>query len=530
VRSAHPLGRPVIDQVPAGNSRDDTNGPPTEGGKMPGHTLARHGNRLEFAFHGLWEDAECAAWERDLDSMMESMEPGFEFLVDFADYPVQKPATQELHGRMMGKALSRGLRRAVHVVPSAVVRAQMKRASDATPDAARFQYVASMDEGRQLLQQAAEAPATPTRQPDRTSAGPVLAPSRLSITTPEPARANARQPTHTLVMGSVFASLAAAVVGPLAGAVPASALALAAAALAIGQAVRTSRSASRAKVEPTISEPASRGGSADLDHRIRHVLGELAQTLAGESSALRQRGSTLIAVVAEVATNARQVEVDAVGISGRLADVAGEARGMAASSAEIGSQAALADRLSGGASEQAGRTRQLVRDLDESSREIGNVVSLIDQIAEQTNMLALNATIEAARAGSAGKGFAVVAAEVKELSSATAGATSQIASKVAAIQRDVVSTVEAIDGIGSSIDEVRSAQDVVAGAVTEQQTVTAGIESAVESTTLSTGELVERIRRLALATSEVGAVAAEATETAERLDLLTLKLQELART
>jgi len=492
---------------------------------MSGHTVARHGNVLEFTFRGLWGDAERAAWERDIVSLIASMEPGFQFFVDFTDYPAQEPATQELHARMMVKALAQGLGRAVHVVPSAVVRTQMKRASDASPDAQRFQYAASIDEGRELLRQPREAPVPPAHPPGSISAGPVLSSGRLPIAMPEPATTAAGQPTLTMLTASVLASVAAAVVGPVVGVVPASILALAAAGLAIGQGVRTGRDRAQAG-----AESAHQGGSAAADHPIRQVLGELAQSLARESSSLRQRSSTLSAVVEEVAADARQVEIDAARISGRLADVAGDARGMASSSTEIGSQTALADRLSGGASERADQTRQLVRDLDESSREIGNVVSLIDQIAEQTNMLALNATIEAARAGSAGRGFAVVAAEVKELSSATAAATGQIASKVAAIQRDVVSTVEAIDVIGSSIDEVRVAQDAVAGAVTDQQTVTAGIEDAVESTTVSAGELVERIRRLALATSEVGAVAAEATETAERLDGLTQKLQELART
>ncbi|HST84805.1 MAG TPA: methyl-accepting chemotaxis protein [Kineosporiaceae bacterium] len=491
---------------------------------MSGHTLARHGNVLEFTFHGVWGDAERAAWEREIVPLMKSMEPGFQFFVDFSDYPAQESATQDLHGRLMGVALAQGLGQAVHVVPSAVVRTQMKRASDATPDGPRFQYASSIGEGRQLLRRARETAATPARPPGSPSLSPAPPSGRRPVAAHQPVGFAGRQPTRALVIGSAVTSLAAALVGPLAGAVPGSILALVAAGLALGQLMRTGREAT-----PVGSEPASLGESAALDRGIRQVLGELAQSLAGESASLRQHSSVLVAIVDEVGANARQVEVDAVGISGRLVDVAGDARGMAATSTEIGSQTALADRLSGSASGQAGRTRQLVRDLDESSREIGNVVSLIDQIAEQTNMLALNATIEAARAGSAGRGFAVVAAEVKELSRATAAATGQIASKVTAIQRDVVSTVEAIDVIGSSIEEVRSAQDVVAEAVTGQQGVTAGIEDAVESTTLRVGELVERIRRLALSTSEVGTVAAEATETAERLDVLTQQLQEVAR-
>ena len=83
--------------------------------------------------------------------------------------------------------------------------------------------------------------------------------------------------------------------------------------------------------------------------------------------------------------------------------------------------------------------------LDEAAQKIGDVVSLIDEIASQTNLLALNATIEAARAGEAGKGFAVVATEVKSLADQTAHATEEISSQVVQIQEATKNAVGAIN-------------------------------------------------------------------------------------
>jgi methyl-accepting chemotaxis protein len=488
---------------------------------MTGHTITQRGNVLEFAFRGVWGAPERAAWERDIVPVLDSLAPNFQFLADFSDYPAQGEATQALHGRMMAKALALGLHSAVHVVPSLVVRGQMKRASDATPDGARFHYVASMDEGRRLVAQIRDGLRTGAPPPSRSpgpSAVPWPSPSPGSRPAAVAGSAGERTVSPLQWIG-IAASLLAAVAGPLVGVFAGSVLAVIAAVAVGAQALTRTDSTG-----PVRGSDGSTGTES-----VRHALGEAAQALSSEADDLRDRSATIVAVADEVAAAARQVETDAEGITTLLARVAEDARSMGASTVHIGSQTALADQLSGGASEQAGRTRTLVRALDESSREIGDVVSLISQIAEQTNMLALNATIEAARAGAAGRGFAVVAAEVKELSRATADATGQIETRVGAIQRDVVSTVAAIDGIGGSVDEARAAQDTVAGAVTQQREASAAIEAAVASSTAGAGELVERIRRLSLSISEVGAVAAGASDSATRLDALTDRLRQLTR-
>jgi twitching motility protein PilJ len=110
--------------------------------------------------------------------------------------------------------------------------------------------------------------------------------------------------------------------------------------------------------------------------------------------------------------------------------------------------------------EQIQDTSKRIKRLGESSQEIGDIVSLIDDIADQTNILALNAAIQASMAGDAGRGFAVVADEVQRLAERSSSATRQIETLVRAIQND---TNEAVISMEQTTTEVvrgaRLAQD-----------------------------------------------------------------------
>jgi len=101
-------------------------------------------------------------------------------------------------------------------------------------------------------------------------------------------------------------------------------------------------------------------------------------------------------------------------------------------------------------------TSKRIKRLGESSQEIGNIVELISDIAEQTNILALNASIQASMAGEAGRGFAVVADEVQRLAERAANATKQIEVLVRTIQTDTNEAVVSME---------RSTTDVVVGAL-----------------------------------------------------------------
>jgi twitching motility protein PilJ len=101
--------------------------------------------------------------------------------------------------------------------------------------------------------------------------------------------------------------------------------------------------------------------------------------------------------------------------------------------------------------EQIQETSKRIKRLGESSQEIGNIVELIEDIADQTNILALNAAMQAAMAGESGRGFAVVADEVQRLAERSANATKQIDALVKTIQAD---TNEAVSSMESSTSEV----------------------------------------------------------------------------
>ncbi|MFI5305037.1 MAG: methyl-accepting chemotaxis protein [Nitrospiria bacterium] len=159
-------------------------------------------------------------------------------------------------------------------------------------------------------------------------------------------------------------------------------------------------------------------------------------------------------------------------------------------------------------------TNQTISRLGQSSSEIGEVIKMIESIAQQTNLLALNATIEAARAGEAGKGFGVVANEVKELAKATSKATAEIGQKIEKNQTDTLEAVSAIGEIVKIIDQIHSISSEgsektvlaigeirkIVGQINE---ISTSISGAVEEQAVTTSEITKNITVAALGVSEI---------------------------
>jgi len=125
-----------------------------------------------------------------------------------------------------------------------------------------------------------------------------------------------------------------------------------------------------------------------------------------------------------------------------------------------------------------------IRQLGSNSEQIGDIVKVIDRIAEQTNLLALNAAIEAARAGEHGRGFAVVASEIRKLADGSVQATREIASHISTTQSVIGEVVSAMENLTAKVEESVNSTTSASGAL--QEIVTAVLSANSQIVEIST--------------------------------------------
>jgi aerotaxis receptor len=206
-----------------------------------------------------------------------------------------------------------------------------------------------------------------------------------------------------------------------------------------------------------------------------------------------QTGEDVAATTVSIAANAAEMVEAAAAVRAR-ADTAARAASdslfsaqtvsaateeLAASIREIANRINSASDSTRGAVDESNAAERTISQLRVEVERIGQIASLIADIAGQTNLLALNATIEAARAGEAGRGFAVVAAEVKKLAHQTAKATEDISKQIAQIQHATTETVGAVSRIGGKVGEIDQVSAAIAAAMEEQSAATQEISRAV---------------------------------------------------
>lgn len=174
-------------------------------------------------------------------------------------------------------------------------------------------------------------------------------------------------------------------------------------------------------------------------------------------------------------------------------------------------------------------TSKRIKRLGESSQEIGDIVALINDIADQTNILALNAAIQASAAGEAGRGFAVVADEVQRLAERSSNATKRIETLVKTIQAD---TNEAVISMEKSTSEVVGGAGLAekAGeALEEIEKVSAKLAELIDEISKSAGQVSEMASRVSSAMTSINEITGQTAESSVATASAIGKLHQLAQ-
>ncbi|MFZ5951557.1 MAG: [Fe-Fe] hydrogenase large subunit C-terminal domain-containing protein [Candidatus Rifleibacteriota bacterium] len=231
-------------------------------------------------------------------------------------------------------------------------------------------------------------------------------------------------------------------------------------------------------------------------------LSAISEQLANNSRESSDRSSLVASAVEEMSSNAVTVASSMEQTTMNLTTVATATEEMSVTISEIATNSEKARRIASNASQQASGVSEIIKAMEKSAQEIGQVTETITSISSQTNLLALNATIEAARAGAAGKGFAVVANEVKELAQQTSVATIDIRKKIAGIQDVTVNAIGDIENISKIIREVSDIIAAIASSIEQQASVTRSISGSIADTSNSIRDVNSRMGEIAIGTKE----------------------------
>lgn len=298
-------------------------------------------------------------------------------------------------------------------------------------------------------------------------------------------------------------------------------------------------------------------GSGDLTVDIPHQylkrndeIGRLASAfqqmiggLRGLVLNIQENSENLAAAAQQMSASTQQISTGSQEQARQVQEIAHAMENVAGEDAELSIQAQDAALAAKEASDTADKGAVVInnvvsgmQDINENmqklnlnSQKIGEIISVIDDIADQTNLLALNAAIEAARAGEHGRGFAVVADEVRKLAERSGKATKEISQLIASIQEDMGKAVLAADKGGHMTEEAGNSFTKIAQLVNKSAGLIEKISESVAQQAASEGELLTVTGNIAAVTEETAAGIEEIAASAEEMAAMSEKLQNLIR-